>query len=135
MNLYQLIERALRHRDQVNGLHLAAPDLEDLAQQVHDDLLRSADVAVVDPAPRDDDEAVIVYAGAIAIDAYPISPLAGNGAPTVDVWTSLYEPGQRAHLVVFDLEDEPWLHRRLVRLLERAGRRRLRRALIRAARR
>lgn len=118
-NLERIVRAALKHRNDLNRICLTADELDDLGSEVVHALVCSHDLAVVDPVPEDDDEAVLVYAGGIACEAWPLSPLAANGAPTVPVWTSLYEEGLRRHLVVFDTEDLPRWKRRLVHLLER----------------
>lgn len=120
MNQFRnMVQRALAHRSDLNRMGLGAVELEDLTDEVLASVLHSADVAVVDPVPDRDDAAALVYAGGFVTEAWPLAPLAANGCPTVPVWTSLYDPAARAHLVVFDLEDLPWWKRSLIRHLER----------------
>lgn len=118
MTIRDTITEAIAHRSDLNGMGLDAIMVEDLADEILASLNRDSGLAMTE-APQELDEAVLVYCGGFAAPAYPLSPLAANGAPTVDVWTSLCEPSLRQHLVAFDLEDAPLAMRMLVRMAER----------------
>lgn len=119
MALRGIIERAIFHRSDLNGMGLDTVQVEELVDEVMGDLMRSANVAVVDPVSDREDFAHLVYDGGIVCEAWPLSPLAANGCPTMPVWTSLYSADARAQLVVFDVEDLPRWKRALLRRLER----------------
>lgn len=101
MTIDDVIARAIAHHIEHRDVELDRYQVEDLAEAIGSALATSRDVLVLEDLPEDEDEVVIVHAGALVYEGFPVGDLAASGIPKLPVWTTL-EHQSSAGLVVVD---------------------------------
>lgn len=127
MNLDDTIARAITDHIEHRDVELDRYEVEDLAEAIARRLQTARDLLVLEDLPEDEDEAVIIHPGPIALDGYPVGDLAASGIPVLPVWTTL-EGEAAAGLVVVDClplarAQRRWWRIRIRARVSRPGRR------------